>query len=472
VLLFMSDVYHTVFPALWSCLAVGLAGVIRVSRRLSAPERRDLWIKYISYAVIVHVTVLVMIWDTFAWPVVATALVLAGHFEIIRASRVGSERNGRALLLSLPIYTAIAGGFVAFVCLVDIRHQLFVYVTVCLFDGFSQIVGQLVGRHKLAPKISPAKTVEGLAGGLFAGVIGSLFLHQVIGLPWHLAFLQAFGICIAALVGDLIASLYKRLQGVKDFGTVIPRHGGILDRFDSLISAGALFLVAQAAIRNVPGGSNLLFLVLVYLLVLLLGEIVYRRGLASAEKTRKFAHLGTAVVSLAMPALGIDIRHLLVLSILFTGIMVITAKRGWLKSIHAINRSGSLGSYCFPSAFFFCYLAYTFHGVRMWFYVPVLVLAVSDTLAALVGMRWPVGRFTIMKQEKTLMGSGAFFISTLVITLSAAWFDSSRLMSTGTIVVGALLIAFTTTVLEALTVRGLDNLVVPFSALGLLCVLM
>ena len=104
-------------------------------------------------------------------------------------------------------------------------------------DTFAYFAGSAFGRHKLAPSISPGKTIEGLAGGLVGGVVAALAV-RVLGLPALPApAAVALGIVVASLgvTGDLVESLMKRWAGVKDSGHLFPGHGGMLDRLDSLL---------------------------------------------------------------------------------------------------------------------------------------------------------------------------------------------------------------------------------------------
>jgi phosphatidate cytidylyltransferase len=104
-------------------------------------------------------------------------------------------------------------------------------------DSFAYFTGSAFGRHKLAPRVSPGKTVEGLAGGLVGGVIAALVVRR-FGLPGiPLAAAVVLGVVVAAfgVVGDLVESLLKRWSGVKDSGRLFPGHGGMLDRLDSLL---------------------------------------------------------------------------------------------------------------------------------------------------------------------------------------------------------------------------------------------
>lgn len=107
-------------------------------------------------------------------------------------------------------------------------------------DSFAYFTGRAFGSHKLAPAISPNKTIEGFFGGL----IGTIAV--VVGLGWLLAMplpqMAALGAAIAVLgtLGDLVESMMKRQTGIKDSGAIIPGHGGVWDRFDSVLFTAPL----------------------------------------------------------------------------------------------------------------------------------------------------------------------------------------------------------------------------------------
>lgn len=104
------------------------------------------------------------------------------------------------------------------------------------FDTGAFFVGHFLGRHKLAPTISPGKTWEGALGGLVLSIVAALlFAMWPLGIPWYLALLLGVLLAVAATLGDLAESLIKRQTHVKDSGQIMPGHGGILDRVDSLI---------------------------------------------------------------------------------------------------------------------------------------------------------------------------------------------------------------------------------------------
>jgi len=125
---------------------------------------------------------------------------------------------------------------------VGISHGFWWVLAVLLgvwgFDTGAFFAGHFFGRHKLAPKISPAKTWEGVIGGLVFSITAALlFTAWPLGVPWYLAILLGIVIGVAATLGDLAESLIKRQTHVKDSGQIMPGHGGILDRIDSLLFA-------------------------------------------------------------------------------------------------------------------------------------------------------------------------------------------------------------------------------------------
>lgn len=121
-------------------------------------------------------------------------------------------------------------------------------MTVWAADTGAYFAGRAFGRHKLAPRISPNKTVEGLAGGLLLGVIVGSAVASFTGIAWTslpaVALLCAVTVLFSA-VGDLYESLLKRHAGAKDSSDLIPGHGGILDRADSVLAALPVFALVK-----------------------------------------------------------------------------------------------------------------------------------------------------------------------------------------------------------------------------------
>ena len=116
-------------------------------------------------------------------------------------------------------------------------------------DTFAYCTGMLLGRHKLAPVLSPKKSIEGAVGGVVgAAVLGAVYAAFTQAPVFIYALICAIG-AAASQVGDLAASAVKRQHGIKDYGTLIPGHGGVLDRFDSVIvTAPMIYMLAVVLI--------------------------------------------------------------------------------------------------------------------------------------------------------------------------------------------------------------------------------
>jgi phosphatidate cytidylyltransferase len=107
-------------------------------------------------------------------------------------------------------------------------------------DSSAFFVGRAYGRARLAPAVSPNKSVEGALAGLIAPGLVGLILAPLLGLPPLVMGGYGLVIAVGTIVGDLIESLLKRQTGVKDSGVLIPGHGGLLDRMDSLLLCAPL----------------------------------------------------------------------------------------------------------------------------------------------------------------------------------------------------------------------------------------
>jgi phosphatidate cytidylyltransferase len=120
-------------------------------------------------------------------------------------------------------------------------------------DVIAYFAGSAIGRHRLAPRISPGKTWEGTIAGFFAAAIVAWFVGSQIfspALPAGLIAFLAVAIGPSALAGDLLESALKRAAGAKDSGTIFPGHGGVLDRIDSLLLVSPVVGVALSAYRS------------------------------------------------------------------------------------------------------------------------------------------------------------------------------------------------------------------------------
>lgn len=163
------------------------------------------------------------------------------------SERIWGYRITRALLGPLLLLPAWAG-----VVLLKQQHPggllvLWVVAIIALADIGAYFAGITFGKHKLAPLVSPGKSWEGVAGGLLANVVFAGVLSFYLGLSaeefFMLVIVHAL-VTVASVIGDLFESMVKRHQGVKDSGTLLPGHGGVLDRIDGWMAAVPVFTLA------------------------------------------------------------------------------------------------------------------------------------------------------------------------------------------------------------------------------------
>ncbi|OCG04704.1 phosphatidate cytidylyltransferase [Gilliamella sp. wkB112] len=122
---------------------------------------------------------------------------------------------------------------------------MYVFVLVWATDTGAYFAGRSFGRHKLAPKVSPGKTIEGFIGGVLLAIIVSLlsYVSGIFAINFSTYAISSLLAILVSVLGDLTESMFKREAGIKDSGHLIPGHGGILDRIDSLTAAVPIFAV-------------------------------------------------------------------------------------------------------------------------------------------------------------------------------------------------------------------------------------
>lgn len=197
-----------------------------------------------------------------------------------------------------------------------------------------------------------------------------------------------------------------------------------------------------------------------------LAEVLYHFLKIKVELTRKFVHFSTGFICLLFPVLLHSHWYVLALCSSFALILVVSKRFGLLKSINAIDRD-SFGSLAYPVSVYLCYLVYVHYANYLFFYAPVLILAIADPAAALVGKRWPLGRYAVGKETKSMMGSTAFFIAATFtaivcvrVNLTVSLFYTLLIgIVTGTV----------TTLSEALSRKGWDNITIPLATLLVIC---
>ena len=185
----------------------------------------------------------------------ALALFAAGMVVVLGAAlyRATVAHAWRAFIVTGAGTVYVALPLAALVLLRDrpmgLEWCAVAFVAVFAADTCAYFAGKTFGRRKMAPAISPGKTWEGAAGGLAGAVLATLALTALTGIPFHAGAAIGLGVGVGALsqAGDLLESKLKRLANAKDSGAVLPGHGGLLDRLDSLLPVFALVYYAAGA---------------------------------------------------------------------------------------------------------------------------------------------------------------------------------------------------------------------------------
>lgn len=147
----------------------------------------------------------------------------------------------------VAVVIGYGAGFLAHLDSPTIAPVLSFLLLLELNDAFGYLVGGIIGKTRPFPILSPRKSVEGYLGGAFGIAVGLLLLVEVIGVLPHPAFslllVLGIGAWVIGNIGDLLFSAVKRGLGIKDFGTILPGHGGILDRFDNVLFGSPVFFL-------------------------------------------------------------------------------------------------------------------------------------------------------------------------------------------------------------------------------------
>lgn len=195
--------------------------------------------------IILCILIMLVIMAAFIMPSVSvelgmfTALLLIPGWYVLGRKELEESLPSSAIAVLATTYVGMLGG-----SLIRLHNDFaegsklvfFLLMVVWMGDTGAYYVGKRFGKHKLSPRISPKKTVEGLAGGIVASMLAAAIAHFTFfeSFPLLHAMIAGMILSFAGVVGDLAESMWKRSAAVKDSGTLLPGHGGFLDRFDSI----------------------------------------------------------------------------------------------------------------------------------------------------------------------------------------------------------------------------------------------
>jgi len=216
---------------------LGGVGIYFSGKKQNASIQRNNRLKYFTYFFIVIFMFgsIHLVPKIFPW--ICLLIAFFGLFEILHLQKQRPQKASTFCSI-LFVYLLVSSGFYFF----SYSSQtilLYTFLSVCVFDAFCQISGQLFGKRKICSQLSPNKTYEGLFGGLLMIIPSCLLIGKMLNIHLFYAVLSGLSICLFSFGGDLSASWVKRKYGVKDFSSALPGHGGFLDRFDSFMLSGA-----------------------------------------------------------------------------------------------------------------------------------------------------------------------------------------------------------------------------------------
>lgn len=214
----------------------GFAGLARPPARLAYVAAVGLAIGATWWLTATPATLRLLLMGAVVWWLIAFIWILVGT---ARGGASGAAAAG--FLVLVPAAVAIGR-------LVEIepagRNYLFVLVLlVAAADIGAYFGGRQFGRHKLAPRVSPGKTWEGVVAGVLAAGVAAVLTGRLLGMPVLAWVGVCFGVVLLSVVGDLLESMFKRRVGLKDSSGLLPGHGGVLDRVDSLTAAAPAYLL-------------------------------------------------------------------------------------------------------------------------------------------------------------------------------------------------------------------------------------
>jgi len=213
---------------------------------------------------------------------------------------------------------------------------------------------------------------------------------------------------------------------------------------------------------------NILALMATFLTIFGSAEFFYHQFNLKVEWSRKYVHCAAGLLTLLFPVMLGSHWLVLLMSSCFAIILFFSKRLNLLQSIHNIERK-SKGAILYPISIYFCFLLQDVLDARIFFYLPVIIMAISDPVAALCGKRFPRGKYQIGHARKTVVGSTAFMASAFVLCMIVFgfwWQLPLHLM-----MLFSIFIAVVTTLVEAVSGRGMDNITIPISVVGCLLLL-
>ena len=240
VILAVAVLYFGGYVTAVATFLLAIGGVLELLRIYNLHNKAIGWVAYIFTTV--YFSLLVFGYSEYAMPAIIV-FVLAVLAVYVITFPTYTDKDAAAVILAF-LYVTVMISYVYLIRDMQYGGACVVLIFVCSWvnDTCAYCVGVTLGKHKMTPKLSPKKSIEGLIGGIAgSAIVGALYgifinknVYELSNAPVIFAIVGAVGACVA-VIGDLAASAIKRNNDIKDYGKLIPGHGGILDRFDSII---------------------------------------------------------------------------------------------------------------------------------------------------------------------------------------------------------------------------------------------
>ncbi len=210
---------------------------------LAKPSLRIIYLLFIALLILT-----VAYSDIFFVLIAASITWLIALYWVIRYPQNRVVLDNKIVSASLGIFVLVPCWFALSLLRTPHGASLLIFLLILVWgvDSGAYFAGRLWGKHKLAPHVSPGKTIEGMCGGFVCAIIVGFMGIWWFALPlhkWPLWFALVVITTAASILGDLLESMMKRHRGVKDSGHILPGHGGVLDRIDSLTAAAPIFVL-------------------------------------------------------------------------------------------------------------------------------------------------------------------------------------------------------------------------------------
>ena len=250
-LLFLGGISFAIFMTLLAVCAMHELMTIREKKKEFPPL-----MKFAAYLLVIFSSVLTYNQNIFSYTMsyqLISFIVLIFLLPVLLKDNknINYDINDALYLVGSLLFINIAFNLILVIRNYSLYYMIYLLLITVITDTFALITGKYIGKNKLAPSISPNKTIEGFVGGVLMGTfVATTFYYTVIdsGISLAILIFTTLFLSVVGQLGDLVFSSIKRTYGVKDFSNLIPGHGGILDRFDSLIFVILAFILVMGLI--------------------------------------------------------------------------------------------------------------------------------------------------------------------------------------------------------------------------------